>query len=607
MCGIFGYTGKRHSVNIVLDGLKSLEYRGYDSAGIVGLKDGQVHYCKEVGKVAVLEKLLSESALTLDIAIGQTRWATHGMPSRINAHPHFDNDKSLALVHNGIIENYVSLRDQLSKKGAIFVSETDTEVIAHLISSHYNGDLLDAIKKAMHELKGAFAIALVHKDHPEKIYAVANESPLAIGLGEEETFLASDSRAFANYVKNALFLTNQEIAIISPDGCEVYDLTKGKIEKIFEQIALDSLDVSKGRYAHYTLKEINEQPDAIRNAMNSRFAEELGTASFEEIDLKKINLMDAERIVILACGTSWHAAYVASYLIEEAAGIPVDVEVSSEFRYKTAVVSPGTVAIAISQSGETADTIAAMRFLKHRGIKVLALCNVAGSTLAREADATILLRAGPEVGVCSTKAFTSQLIILSMLALMLARGKKMSLEKGGEFIQAAKSLPVQVQQILDRAQYIQQIAKKYARYNQFFYIGRNYMYPTCLESALKLKEISYINANGYAAGEVKHGSIALIDENCPTVAFCANDKTYSKLHSNIMEIKARKGLVIAICSENQDLNLVADDIIFIPHTIDPLAPILASVAGQLFAYYVALEIGAEIDQPRNLAKSVTVE
>lgn len=609
MCGIFGYIGKRNSVDVVLEGLRKLEYRGYDSAGVVGLHHGKIQYCKSVGKIAVLDQLVRASALSLDIALGQTRWATHGKPNWINAHPHFDAAQHLALVHNGIIENYLSIRQHLVEQGVTFVSDTDTEVIAHLISFHYQGNLLEALKVAIPQLKGAFAVAIVHHDYPETLFAVAHESPLAVGFGNKEMFLSSDSRAFASSASTALFLANREIAVITTHGCEVYDLVNGKIERSLEKLSADTLDVSKGHYEHYTLKEIHEQPEAIKNAICSRFSEEEGSAIFSELESHRQDLLSATRIVVVACGTSWHAAYVAAYMIEEKAGIPVDVEISSEFRYKNPVLVPGTVAVAISQSGETADTIACVRLLKSKGIKILALCNVAGSTITRDADASVFLHAGPEIGVCSTKAFTSQLVILFLLGLMLARHKGMNKDEGLAIIQAVKALPIQVQQILDRSQSIWEIAKLYAKYEDFFFVGRNYMFPTSLECALKLKEISYINANGYPAGEVKHGSIALIDGNCPTVALCANKKTFVKLLSNLMEIKARSGPVVAIAAQCQaaELSSVADDLILLPDTIDELAPVLSVVAAQLLAYYIAKERGTDIDQPRNLAKSVTVE
>lgn len=608
MCGIFGYTGKQNAVKIVMNGLKRLEYRGYDSAGIAGIKNGQIYYCKEVGKVSVLEKTVVESHLELDLAIAQTRWATHGKPSQVNAHPHFNTDQTLAVVHNGIIENYEILREQLREKGVKFVSETDTEVIAHLIGTFYEGDILKATQQAVPLLKGAYAFALIHQDFPDQIVAAAHEAPLVIGIGSQEAFISSDSTAFAAHTREVVFLENNEIAIVKPDHLEVYDSSMVIINKKTEVLASHYDDISKGTYEHYTLKEIHEQPQTIRNALLSRFIDEYGTALFEEINFSMNEFLGVERILILACGTSWHAGYVASYLIEEMARIPVQVEISSEFRYKNPIVPPGTLPIAISQSGETADTIAAVRELKAKGSKILSICNIHGSTLARESDACIYLRAGPEIGVCSTKAFISQMVVLSLLTLLMARMRNMSKQEGQNFLRALKMLPDQVQHVLDQSKHIQEIAKKYAHYGNFFFLGRHYMYPTALEGALKLKEISYINANGYPAGEMKHGPIALINENCPTVALCANKLTYDKLLSNLMEIKARSGRILAIAEKGtKGLEGLADDIITIPDTIDELACIPTTVVTQLLAYYIAKERGTDIDQPRNLAKSVTVE
>lgn len=609
MCGIFAYIGSKDSLKVVLDGLKKIEYRGYDSAGVAGVMDGKILACKEVGKISALEKEIKDVNFRIDgAAISQTRWATHGSPSKVNAHPHFDNQHSLALVHNGIIENHETLKQNLIKQGVKFVSDTDTEVVAHLIGSFYQGNLLEAVQKAVSMLKGAFAIALLHQDYPDQIIAFAQECPLVIGLGEKESFISSDSNAFAKHTQDVIYLTNSEIAVIKKEDVQIYDLQKGLIQKKVEHLQNTGIDADKGHFEHYTLKEINEQPQTIHNAFNGRCLDEYGTANFDELKFDVSELLAVERILILACGTSWHAGYVASYMLEDKARIPVEVEISSEFRYKNPIILPHTLVIAISQSGETADTIAAVREIKAKGGKVVALCNVAGSTLAREADATIFLNCGPEIGVCSTKAFTSQIVILALLTLMMARMRHMSKAEGQEFLKALRNLPEQVQLVLDNAYFIQNIARKYANYENFFFLGRRYMYPTALEGALKLKEISYINANGYPAGEMKHGPIALINEKCPTVALCTNRATYDKLLSNLMEVKARKGPIIAIVEEGEEsVKGIADDIIQVPPTVDELASIPATVATQLLAYYIAKERGADIDQPRNLAKSVTVE
>lgn len=607
MCGIFGYVGSRNVVNTVISGLQRLEYRGYDSAGLAGVQENRIVFCKEVGKVSVLETEVKKQKFVLQGAIAQTRWATHGKVTKANAHPHFDMHHSLAVVHNGIIENHESLRKQLKEKGIKFVSDTDTEVIAHLISSLYEGDILAAVQKAVLQLKGSYAMALVHRHYPDQIVAIAHEAPLVIGIGDHEAFLSSDPHAFAFYTRQAIYLSNSEIAIIKSDSQQVYS-TQERVDKEFHVLNQELSESSKGDFEHYTLKEIYEQPQTIRNALLSRFVLDYGTAIFEELSFNEGDLLKVERILILGCGTSWHAGCVASYMLEELARIPVQVEISSEFRYKNPIVPSGTFVIAISQSGETADTIAAVREVKAKGAKVLALCNVHGSTLVREADSTIYLKAGAEIGVCSTKAFTSQVVVLSLFTLLMARMRHMSKAEGQQFLHLLLKLPEQVQAVLDQASYIAEIAQKYVHYEDFFYIGRRYMYPTCLEGALKLKEISYINANGYPAGEVKHGPIALISESCPTVALCGDRMTYEKMLSNLMEIKARDGKIFAIATQKDEhLEEIVDDILYVPAASDELGVIPVTVANQLFAYYIAQLRGMDIDHPRNLAKSVTVE
>lgn len=608
MCGIFGYIGSQDAVKISIAGLKKLEYRGYDSSGIAGLKDSKVHRCREVGKVVAMEEKALKGQLELDTTIAHTRWATHGKPTEENAHPHFDSAETMAVVHNGIIENFDSLRSSLQEKGVVFSSETDTEVIVQLIYSVYNDDLLEALQKVMPLLQGSFAIALIHKDYPGQIIAAAKESPLAIGIGNGEVFIASDTNAFLVHTKEVVFLHDSEIAVVKADSFTVYDETAEEVIKQIEELAHQVEEASKGDFEHFMLKEIFEQPQTIRNALLSRFLEEYGTASLDGLNFEMNELFAIKRILILACGTSWHAGYITSYMIEDKARIPVQVEISSEFRYKNPIVQEGTLVIAISQSGETADTVAAVRELKSKGAKVLAICNVQGSTLTRIADSSLYLRAGTEIGVASTKAFTSQLIVLTLFSLQLARMRHMSKSEGQDFLHALSKLPDQVQRVLDGEERIEYLAKKYAKYENFFFLGRHYMYPTALEGALKLKEISYVNANGYPAGEMKHGPIALINEDCLSVAFCANKMTIEKTISNLMEIKARNGKVLAIAEEGTEgLDQVTEDVIWIPKTIDELSPVTSTVAAQLFAYYIAKERGTEIDQPRNLAKSVTVE
>lgn len=608
MCGIFGYVGFRNAVKTSIDGLKKLEYRGYDSAGIAGIKNGKILYCKEVGKIAVLEKDIQQQNLELDIAITHTRWATHGKPSTANAHPHFDTNHTLAVVHNGIIENYEQLRTSLQQQGIKFVSETDTEVVAHLISSLYKGDILEAVRETIYQIHGAYAIALIHKDYPDQIIAFAQQSPLVIGVSSDESFLSSDANAFANFTRQAIFLSSGEIGIIKANKIELYNTSFEKVHREPKELNHQVSDITKGDYEHFTLKEIWQQPQTISNAMASRYSKEFGTAVFREGNLLSAELLSIKRILILACGTSLHAGYIGALMLEDKARIPVQVEISSEFRYRNPIISKDTFVIAISQSGETADTLAAMREVKAKGGKVLAITNVEGSTINREADYSLMLQAGPEIGVCSTKAFTSQITVLSLFTLMMARMNHMDRNEGLEFIEALEQLPSQVQRVLDNSHEIERIAKKYAHYQNVFFIGRRYMVATSYEGALKLKEISYINANGYPAGEMKHGPIALLDKNCPVVALCANETTFDKLVSNLMEVKAREAPLLAIAVEGSDrVAKIADDVIWIPKTIDELACIPTTVVTQLFAYYVAKEKGADIDQPRNLAKSVTVE
>lgn len=608
MCGIFGYIGPKNVTEITLEGLKKLEYRGYDSAGLAGIKDQKIYSWKEVGKVAELEKEVRKSPVNLEIAIAQTRWATHGGVTKANAHPHLDNEKTMALVHNGIIENYDIIKSQLIQEGYTFSSETDTEVIVLLISKHYQGNLLEAVQKTIPDLSGSYAFALVHSSHPDTIIAVGNGCPLLIGIGHEESFISSDYHAFAFYTREVMYLSQGEIAVVKANQFEIYNTHAKKVQRKATQIEAVSQDISKGNFEHFTLKEIFEQPRTLQNAFTNRFIEDYGIAVFEELAGPRPLFDNVQRILILGCGTSFNAGMVASYMFEELAHIPVQVEISSEFRYKHAVLSSNTLVIAISQSGETADTIAAIHELKARGAKILSICNVYGSSIAREADGCIYLRSGPEIGVCSTKAFTSQLVVLFLIALRLARMGAMPQEEGRALLKELELIPLKSQSILDQAHSIQEIAALYAQYDNFFFLGRHYMYPTALEGALKLKEISYTNANGYPAGELKHGPIALINPDCPTVALTANKATFTKLLSNLMEVKARKGPVIAISSQvDRGLAQIADHILSVPDTIDPLAPILSSIVAQLFAYYIAKERGADIDQPRNLAKSVTVE
>lgn len=608
MCGIFGYVGPQDPVKIVLEGLRKLEYRGYDSAGIAGIKEHAISYCKEVGNISHLEKKTQEMHLSLDLAIAQTRWATHGKPSRVNAHPHFDTKHALAVVHNGIIENHSSLRKMLEAKGALFVSDTDSEVIAHLVADFYEGDLLKAVQQALPLLKGAYAIAMIHRDFPGHILGAALHMPLVMGRGHHEMFLSSDPQAFGKQTKEVIFLADGEVAVIEAADYQIYDSLMAPITKKTEMLMHQAEEMSKGDFEHYTLKEIFDQPQSIKNALSGRCLEDYGTAIFEEITFETQELLNVERLLIVACGTSWHAGCVGGYLFEDMARIPTQVEIASEFRYRNPIILPGTLVIAISQSGETADTLAAVRELKAKGAPIIALCNVAESSLAREANQSLLLRAGLEVGVCSTKAFTNQVVVLALFALMMARMRNLGRAEGKIFLHALMKMPEQVEQVLNQAEEIRNVAHRFAGFDNFFFLGRRYMYPAALEGALKLKEISYINANGYPAGEMKHGPIALISEDCPTVALCANIATLEKMHSNLMEVKSRNGLVVAVVEEGVSLfDDIADAILRVPKTVDELSVIPATVVTQLFAYFIAKKRGLDIDRPRNLAKSVTVE
>ncbi len=591
MCGIFGYIGTKDSLQVCLNGLQLLEYRGYDSTGIAGVENGQIAYCKEAGKLHVLQQKLPFQKL--DVAIGHTRWATHGKVSSNNAHPHLDEKCDIALVHNGIIENYDVLRSDLQMHGVRFVSETDSEVIVQLIAHHYKGELVEAVQKVLPLLKGHFAIAVIHKDFPDRIVAAARECPLAIGYDDAgtEAVISSDPNAFLSSTPNVLFLRKDEVALIQKGKISLFNSQNLPLCKQPERLEGHHTPPSKGGFAHYMLKEIFEQSATVQKAIFGRMDEK--EVLFEALPE---TFRNAKRVWFIGCGTSAHAGMIGSLFLEDIAQIPSHTEIASEARFR--IVPEETLVIAISQSGETADTIAAVREFKSRGLKVLGICNVKNSTLTRETDGCIFLKAGPEMSVCSTKAFTSQIAVLYLLAKFFAR----------QSAEEIKTIPAQIQEVLKLAPLIQQIAKKYSHFRNFFFMGRHYMYPTCLEAALKLKEISYVNANGYPAGELKHGPIALIDTHFPVVAFCANKQTEEKILSNLQEVKARGAPIIALApKELSAVSAVADDVIWLPSTSDKLAPFTSTVAGQLLAYYIALSLGCDIDQPRNLAKSVTVE
>lgn len=610
MCGIFGYIGPKNSASVCINGLKCLEYRGYDSSGVAGVQKGDITFCKETGKISALEASASQMNLELELAIAHTRWATHGKPSKENAHPHFDMGRSVAVVHNGIIENHYALKEMLKEKGYSFYSETDTEVIAQLIAYFYKGSFIEAVQNALSHLKGFWALALIHKDHPDQIIVAARENPLAIGScpARNESFISSDVNAFSERDLDIMFLRSDELAVVRHGVVEVYDSSHNIIEKKTEKLEIEGHSLSKNGFDHFMLKEIFEQPDTIRQAMHGRFLEEFGTAEFEHFTLTPKELSSVKRILILACGTSWHAGCIAASLLEEKARIPTQAEIASEYRYKNPIISEDTLVIAISQSGETLDTIAAVREVKAKGAKIVAICNVRNSTLTREADACLFLRAGPEISVCSTKAFTSQLTVLSLFSLLMARLRHMDKEEGKDFLSHLQSLPEKVELVLQQKEAVRKAAAKYAKYDHFFFLGRHYMHPTSLEAALKLKEISYIHAAGYPAGEMKHGPLALVCKDLAVIGLCGNKRTQEKMTSNLMEAKSRGAPLLVFATEGTDEVIdMSDDILWLPTTCDELSTIVFSVATQLFAYYIALERGTDIDQPRNLAKSVTVE
>jgi len=610
MCGIVGYVGSKVAMPMLLDGLKRLEYRGYDSAGVSTLNGNGLETRKAAGKIAMLEDAVEQSPITGSIGIAHTRWATHGAPNTCNAHPHHDCTDSIAVVHNGIVENATALRHELEARGHTFRSETDTEVLAHLIeaASEDGEPLEDAVIDALRLVEGTYGIAVISTRDPDKIVCARKGSPLLLGLGEGEFFVASDVAAILEYTRQVVYLDDGEMGVLTRKGYEVLDLNARRVRKGVSRIDWDLDQIEKGGYDHFMLKEILEQPQTIQNTMRGRLVVDEGFSKLGGLNLTRDELLNIDHIIITACGTSWHSGLIGELMIEEHARIPTDTEYASEFRYRNPIVTPRTLCVVISQSGETADTLAAMREAKRRGAKTLGLVNVVGSTIAREDDGGIYLHAGPEIGVASTKAFTSQVIALALLTLKLARLRNMSVVKGREIAQAMLELPTQIQSILDRAQEIETIADRFKDATNFLYLGRGYNFPVALEGALKLKEISYIHAEGYPAAEMKHGPIALIDENMPVVFIAPHDSVFDKVTSNVQEVKARSGLVVALTSRNEpSLAGKIDYEIRIPETIDMLYPILAAIPLQMLAYYIAAKRGLDVDQPRNLAKSVTVE
>ncbi|HTR81296.1 MAG TPA: glutamine--fructose-6-phosphate transaminase (isomerizing) [Bacteroidota bacterium] len=609
MCGIVGYIGDKSPIPLLIDGLRRLEYRGYDSSGIAIVSGRSLQIAKKVGKVDELASSLEGLTNHATAGIAHTRWATHGEPSMANAHPHCDCTGSIAIVHNGIIENYAALRKKLEANHR-FVSGTDTEVIAHLIEDHLKSEknFETAVRKSLAELEGTFGLAILFAYEPRYIIAARRGSPLVIGVGNQEYFLASDATAFRRHTDMALFLNDNEIAVISAKGVSVKDINDMTVERDPEEIDTELEELERSGFPHFMLKEIFEQPKTIQNALRGRIDESRGTAVLGGISDFFPRMLDARRLIIVGCGTSWHAGLIGEYMLEQYVNIPVEVEYASEFRYRSPVLDKNDVVIAISQSGETADTLAALREAKKRGATVLGICNAVGSSIARECDAGLFMYAGQEIGVASTKAFTSQVVILALITLALARQKSMSREEGLAIVQQLLALPQKIGTILAAVRDIHAVAEEFYGQQNFLYLGRGFNFPSALEGALKLKEISYIHAEGYPAAEMKHGPIALIDANMPVVILAPHDHTYGKIIGNIQEVKARKGKIIAITDDvDEQIVSLSDFIIRIPPAIDMLAPILSIIPLQLLAYYMAVLRGCNVDQPRNLAKSVTVE
>ncbi len=621
MCGIVGYVGSSEAANFLLEGLRRLEYRGYDSSGVVTSDGGQLGVKKTAGRVDDLSKLLHDSPAAGNVGVGHTRWATHGPATDENAHPHLGGDQIVALVHNGVIENYSTIKERLLDRGCEFRSATDSEVIAQLIALELENlpdeigaaldpfaPLVQAVQNALAQLQGTYGLAIVFRDWPEVIIAARLGSPLVIGVGDGENFIASDGSPLAGHTDKIVYLADHEIAVVTADTIRVIHRDEGDVRHDVKVLDIEAADIELGGFEHYMLKEIYEQPDTVRNALRGRLDRDAATAVFGGLNLTPQQLQSVKRFVLTACGTSWHSSLVGEYMIEALARIPVDVEYASELRYRNPPLGPGTLLFAITQSGETIDTLAALREMKRKGHPTMSICNVVGSTIAREADGGIYLHAGPEIGVASTKAFTAQCVVMSLLALYFGRLHHLSYEAGLRIIKDLEKLPEQVEAALATHDRVRQLAEKYADCNNFLYLGRQFNFPAALEGALKLKEISYIHAEGYPAAEMKHGPIALVDEHTPSVFIVPQSAVFDKVLANVEEIKARGGPVIAVVdSAESRVNDVADDVVVVPAVADFLQPIVASVPLQLLAYHIALVRGCDVDKPRNLAKSVTVE
>lgn len=611
MCGIVGYIGEKNAVEIIMSGLHRLEYRGYDSAGVAVVADGQLKCVKSLGKLKVMDKKLEENPLRGRLGIGHTRWATHGVPSEVNSHPHFDMPMEIAVVHNGIIENFQELRNQLEAEGVKFRSQTDTETIAHLVRKYYQGDLFAAVKRALHDVTGAYAIGVICKNNPDVMVAARHGSPLIVGLGKDEAFIGSDVPAIMKYTRKVLYIDNGQVCEIRRDKYTIQDIDGNPVKLEVKEVDWDDAAAEKEGFPHFMLKEIHQQPDVIRNTLRGRVEEGSSEVKLPDMNISVDELKACQKITIVACGTAWHAGMVGKYLIEKFAKVPVELDLASEYRYRDPIVPPHTIMIPVSQSGETADTLEAIRIAKRLGAKVASIVNAVGSSVARESHGVVYQQAGPEIGVASTKAYTSQCTAFALFTIWLAESRGvMSKAQAKEMIAHLRKIPAKIQWVLDNQEDIKRLANtpKYRDAQSALYLGRNFNFPSALEGALKLKEISYIHAEGYAAGEMKHGPIALVTNELPVVCVATAGDTYDKMVSNIQEIKARRGLVVSVATlGDEEIKKHSEDVLYVPDCYEPFSPIVVAVPLQLLAYYIATNRGCDVDQPRNLAKSVTVE